>query len=118
MAKVNIKSPRDRQLKVRLTEAEYALLANHAKNTGQTMASLAREKLQIDTENPPQEISRRHYVQVDPELIRQISRLGKNLNQIARKVNHSGVTDPLDLIVHLLSIERRLKQIQDAHQIS
>ncbi len=111
---------KDRQLKVRLTEDEFAKLKKAADADGVTLANYARRQLDLDTvkRSPIGMMTYRKYTPVDPDLLRQISRLGNNLNQIARRVNQNDFQTSLDLLKTLLTIERRLKQVQDAHQIS
>lgn len=116
----NKKATKGRQLKVRLTEDEFARLKKAAEGDGVTMADFARRQLALDTVNrsPTGSMAYRKFTPVDPDLLRQISRLGNNLNQIARRVNQYDFDTSLDLLQALLTIERRLKQVQDAHQIS
>ena len=54
----------------------------------------------------------------DPNLIREISRIGNNLNQIARVVNQSGdQLEVFSLIKNLRSIEIHLERVIDFHLI-
>lgn len=116
----NKRATKDRQLKVRLSEDEFARLKKAADGEGLTMANFARRQLALDVvkRSPSGSISFRKFTPVDPGLLRQLSRLGNNLNQIARRVNQGGFDASFDLLKELLIIERRLKQVQDAHQIS
>ena len=54
----------------------------------------------------------RTYNDVNHELIRQLSAIGNNLNQIARRVNQE---EKFDVIPHLVSIENQLEKLLDAH---
>lgn len=114
------KVAKDKQLKVRLTDEEFIKLKKHADHEGITMANFARRQLALDvvSRSPTGHRHYRKFTPVDPDLIRQISRLGNNLNQIARRVNQGGFDAPLDLLELLLIIDRRLKQVLNAHQIS
>ncbi|MDX1749068.1 MAG: MobC family plasmid mobilization relaxosome protein [Methylophaga sp.] len=116
----NKKATKDKQLKIRLTEDEFAKLKKAADADGVTMANFARRQLALDVVNrsPTGSMAYRKFTPVDPDLLRQISRLGNNLNQIARRVNQDDFDTSLELLQALLTIERRLKQVQDAHQIS
>ena len=61
-------------------------------------------------------------IEVDPQLLRQLSSIGNNLNQIAKIVNQKAKTDtPLDriaVITALYGIEQELKRIHNDHKIS
>jgi len=57
---------------------------------------------------------RRPAPKADPVLIRQISAIGNNLNQISRRVNAG---DKFDVILHLVTIEKQLKDLLDAYQV-
>lgn len=50
---------------------------------------------------------------VDPALLRELARIGNNLNQLARASNAG--TPPLDLLVQLQAIESELKQLKRLH---
>ncbi|WP_439503067.1 MobC family plasmid mobilization relaxosome protein [Methylophaga sp.] len=117
----NKKTPnKDRQLKVRLTDHEYTKLEDLASAQGITKADYVRQKLDLESvkRSPMKKIRARQFTPVDPSLLRQITRIGNNLNQIARKANGEGVDSTLALVEMLLVIERRLRQVQDAYQIS
>lgn len=111
---------KDRQLKVRLTDDEYTKLEDLASAEGITKADYVRQKLDLESVKrcPMKKIQARQFTPVDPSLLRQITRIGNNLNQIARKANGEGFDSSLALLEQLLGIERRLKQVQDAYQIS
>ena len=49
---------------------------------------------------------------VDPQLIREISAIGNNLNQISRRVNSREI---FDVQMSLVSIEKKLKRLLDAY---
>lgn len=55
---------------------------------------------------------------VDPILIRQIAYIGNNLNQIARSVNRTGVSSPIQIYAELEKIEKQLDQILEIHSVS
>ena len=50
--------------------------------------------------------------EVERERTRQVSRIGNNLNQIARWANtHKGAAEAVEVIVHLVAIERALRAL-------
>ena len=65
---------------------------------------------------------RRSPPQVDPELLRQLARMGGNLNQIARALNIAtktgNVVDVVELKVLLCSMERELIALRTSHKRS
>lgn len=50
---------------------------------------------------------------VDPVLLREIARIGNNLNQLAREKNAG--TPRFDLLVQLQAIDSELKQLKQLH---
>lgn len=116
---INSKSTKNAQLKIRLTRDEYAGFKLMAEKQGKTLANLAREKLNLEAVNrtPLSSKSQRSYTKADPQLIREIARIGNNLNQLARKANQSGMSDLEDFIITLINIERSLKRVLHAHKI-
>ena len=78
---------RSKQVLFRLTEAEYRHLARQAQVAGLRIAPYLRA-LVLGSElkpKPPDEW---------PELVRQVSGIGRNINQIARLANAGGRVDP------------------------
>jgi hypothetical protein len=55
---------------------------------------------------------------VDPNLIRQISWIGNNMNQIARVTNSLSSVNSLSIIAELSNIESKLDQILELHSVS
>lgn len=55
---------------------------------------------------------------VDPSLLRQLARLGNNLNQIARRVNSKdwATIDRLHVVAALAGIERELEELRAQHR--
>jgi len=71
---------RQKSLKVRLTDAEYAQLKQQA--DGRPMASYLRSLCLGSTAMPSNT-----QTSVNPQLLRQLAGIGNNTNQIARRVN-------------------------------
>ncbi len=104
-------------LRCRVTKAEYALLKARAENSQTSMAELMRNALGLVEAKRP-----RPTPKADPQLIRQIAGIGNNLNQIAHRLNRDAVMgfmlpmDALALASELVTIERQLSRILEAHQ--
>ena len=106
---------RSKSIKIRVSEQEKSALLSRAGDM--TLADFLRE-LGLGRDpvpQPKQEKSRkfRDPPPVDPALLREIARIGNNLNQLARASNAG--TPALDLLVQLRAIELELKQLQQLH---
>jgi hypothetical protein len=64
---------------------------------------------------PVRKEPKREYTKVDPDLVFQLSAIGNNLNQIARRLNQK---EKLDILPHLVAIENQLERLMDAYQVS
>lgn len=111
---------RDKEISIRLTSAEAACVRAIAKSTGSNMADLIRTRLL--SAGAVLEPVGRHPVagkalsnKGDPELARQVARLGSNLNQIARAVNRqagqASHIDVIKLLAIMLAIEQQVSQL-------
>ena len=98
---------RKREIKIRLTEEEY--LEIRARCDRARLAEWLRE-LALGQRK------RRQTPTVDPALLRQISAIGNNLNQIARWCNQNGAADAVNVSAALVAINRELREIQLASQ--
>lgn len=84
--------PLTRQLRIRLTESEHAALEQEAREAGLTVSDVVRQRLTkrrgasakraMDRAAAPVQ-----EVQMAPELFAQLSRIGNNLNQMAKAFN-------------------------------
>lgn len=86
----NPKEPRSEIVKIRLTPTEKRLLETRAKERNTTFARLIRDAVLNNPEtSEPRTTPRRQIIvhTADPALVREISRIGNNLNQIARRLN-------------------------------
>lgn len=93
----------------RCTPVEKALLLERAHGAGVTLSVLMREALSlVDARR------RRPLPKADPTLLRELGRIGGNLNQVARWLNSAGASgtcrdvDALVVATQLLAIERAL----------
>ncbi len=79
-----------RRIFVRVTSAEYDSIKKNAIKSGLSMSEYARRSLVGERvmSAPPVEFI---------ELIREVKRVGSNLNQVTRKLNALGIAHPLEL---------------------
>lgn len=78
------------QIHFRVTSSEYESIKNNADKSGLSLSEYARRSLVGEKvmAAPPAEFG---------ELIREIKRIGSNLNQVLRKLNALGIAHPLEL---------------------
>lgn len=101
---------RSKDVRIRLTPAEYATLLAMAERAGLSLGGYARQAL-LEAE-PPRQARRPPIERAElAKLLGQIGRIGSNLNQIARHANVEGrFTD--EAALHQLCDE--LRSIRDA----
>lgn len=93
---------RDSWIKVRVSQDEKSGFEKKAADAGLTVAGLIRQSLTRSN------IQSKH----TKEVVREIARVGNNLNQIARWCNiHKNGADALEVAQHLVEIERLLDEI-------
>ena len=59
---------------------------------------------------------RREPPRVDHDLLRELARMGNNLNQLARAANRRGPVPATALLVRLIEIDRELSALRAAHE--
>ena len=103
---------RTKEIKIRLTEQEHQILLG--KKTGAELATWIRDTcLQTDTPK------KKPIKTADPELLRQLTRIGGNLNQIAKHTNTDvlgGKIDCLRLLGELAIIREQLGKLSESHR--
>ena len=101
---------RDQLVQLRCSKVERARWQQKAEASGQSLSAFLRELL----DGAPVR-RRRRTAPVDPALLRELARVGNNLNQLSRWCNRdkSGV-DALTVIVSLIEIDRELRLIREA----
>ena len=88
-------------VKLRVTPAEKEAIAAKADAQGQTVTDFIRQRA-LDY--------RLRQTPLEKEHIRQLARIGANLNQLARWVNiHKNRAEVIDVLAALVSLERELK---------
>jgi hypothetical protein len=103
---------RDKFIHVKLSEEERSEWQKLAQSEGVTLADLIRQRLGAAEVGRGPKPRKRLTQNADPELIRQLARIGNNLNQIAGWVNtHKKNIEAVSVISHLIAIERSLSTI-------
>ena len=88
-------------VKLRVTPAEKAAIIAKADAQGQTVTDFIRQRA-LDY--------RLRQTPLEKEHVRQLARIGANLNQLARWVNiHKGRAEAIDVLTALVSLERELR---------
>jgi hypothetical protein len=110
MGRPKLHITRDRQFNVGLTATELAEVQRAARLAGMRPVDYGRAKLL----SKPGRIARAEYAvrQLDPLLLVALSRIGNNLNQIARRLNELALPVPEDLDPLLAEIRSILASVQ------
>ena len=88
-------------VKLRVTPAEKDAITAKADSQGQTVTDFIRQRA-LDY--------RLRQTPLEKDRVRQLARIGVNLNQLARWVNiHKGRAEVIEVLVALVSLERELK---------
>lgn len=89
-------------VKLRVTPAEKEAIAAKAEAQGQTVTDFIRQRA-LDY--------RLRQTPLEKERVRQLARIGVNLNQLARWANvHKSRAETIDVLAALVSLERELKE--------
>jgi len=101
---------RNKWIHIRVTDAERQAWQLIAQSHQLTVADLIRRKLGESQPTGRQPKRRKRLCQqADPVLIRELARIGNNLNQIARWANtYKFAAEAITVCVHLLAIQRLL----------
>lgn len=107
MGRPKLEITRDRQFNVGLTASELADVQRSARMAGMRPVDFARAKLLSKSGHFTRMA---HSIrQLDPLLLVQLSRIGNNLNQIARALNELSVEMPADLAPLLAELRSILR---------
>ena len=120
------KAVRERTFKVRLSETEYQLL--DANNPYGSIAKLLRQaavekatkihnsKVEDDQKIKTTKLVEASYSKTERTLILELSRIGNNINQIAKAINidiaSTGAFDKVKLLHLLISIDQQLRELR------
>lgn len=98
---------KDRIVKVRCTEDQLESWSAKAKAADVSLSDLVRTHLD------GAKFRRRRRVEVDPALLRELARIGNNLNQIARWANHrKSAGEAVQVIGRLAAIDEELSSLR------
>jgi hypothetical protein len=103
---------RTREIKIRLTDSEHQRLLDRCDRT-----HLAEWLRQLGLGEYT--ARKRRLPDVAPELLRQVSGIGNNLNQIARRLNQLDGLNPTErvsLLAVLNSLDRNLGELLEQHR--
>jgi len=103
---------RTKEIKIRMTETEHQRLLERCDRI-----HLAEWLRQLGLGE--QTARKRPVPEVAPELLRQVSGMGNNLNQIARRLNQSDSLTPserVSLLSILNSLDRQLGELLEQHR--
>ena len=98
-------------IKLRSSTAERARWQALAAGKGVTLSELIRSRLDGLRLRP-----RREPPPVAPELLRELARIGNNLNQLARVANRREPVTATALLARLIEIDRELGALRAAHR--
>ena len=120
------KAVRERTFKVRLSETEYQLL--DANNPYGSIAKLLRQaavekatkihnsKVEDDQKIKTTKLVEASYSKTERTLILELSRIGNNINQIAKAINidiaSTGAFDKVKLLHLLISIDQQIRELR------
>ena len=98
-------------IKIRTNPEEKRQWQSLAKNRGVSLSELVRSLLS------GQRLRKRRVApSVDPVLLRDLARIGNNLNQLAHAANRYQPVPATALLVRLIEIDRELSAIRQAHE--
>lgn len=100
-------------VKVRATSEQRGRWQAVAAAKGVSLSELVRQGLDGVRARP-----RRHQPRaVDPELVRELARVGNNLNQLARWANREkGGAEAVAVVARLIELDRELAALRRAHE--
>lgn len=98
-------------IKLRTSNAERARWQELAAARGVSLSELIRSRL-----DGTRLRSRREPPPVAPDLLRELARIGNNLNQLARAANRREPVTATALLARLIEIDRELAGLRAAHQ--
>ncbi|MFV0515713.1 MAG: MobC family plasmid mobilization relaxosome protein [Jhaorihella sp.] len=98
-------------IKVRATAVERARWQALASGRGVSLSELIRSRL-----DGTRLRSRREPPPVAPDLLRELARIGNNLNQLAHAANRREPLTATALLTRLVEIDRELSVLRTAHQ--
>jgi hypothetical protein len=102
-------SQKYKQIKVNFTPIVYEKLSQIADEKGITKAKLIRDFLGAKIADEREPKRKRIHKTADPKLLYHLSKIGGNLNQIAKHLNEGNKLD-FQVLSELVAIEKSLKE--------
>jgi hypothetical protein len=103
---------RDKWVHVKVSESEKDSWSRLAESSGLTLADLIRQQLGAAEMVHREPVKKRRIKRVDPALIRELAKIGNNLNQMSRWANtYKSDAEAMAVLRALLSVERQLADI-------
>jgi hypothetical protein len=103
---------RDKWVHIKVSESERDSWSRLAEANGTTLADLIRQQLGAADMVHREPVKKRRAKRVDPAWIRELAKVGNNLNQIARWANtYKSSAEVMAVLRALLSVERQLSEI-------
>lgn len=99
------------KIEIRTTVEEKRRWQEIAKNRDVSLSELVRSFL-----NTQHLRKRREVPKVHPDLLRELARIGNNLNQIAHAANRRAPVPAAALLVQLIEIDRELASLRASHE--
>jgi hypothetical protein len=99
------------KIEIRTTAEEKRRWQEIAENRGVSLSELVRSFL-----NTQRLRKRREVPKVHPDLLRELARIGNNLNQIAHAANRRAPVPAAALLVQLIEIDRELASLRASHE--
>lgn len=99
------------RIEIRTTPEEKRHWQEIAENKGVSLSELVRSSL-----GGLRLRKRREAPKVAPELLRELARIGNNLNQLAYAANRRQPLESVALLIRLIEIDRELAAIRQAHE--
>lgn len=99
------------RIEIRTTPEEKRHWQEIAENKGVTLSELVRSSL-----GGLRLRKRREAPRVAPDLLRELARIGNNLNQLAHAANRRRPLETTALLIRLIEIDRELAAIRAAHE--
>lgn len=100
-------------IKIRATDEQRTRWHATAEARGVSLSDLVRQGL-----DGVRAVRRRHQPRsVDPDLLRELARIGNNLNQLARWANREKqAADAVAVVARLIELDRELSALRRAHE--
>lgn len=101
------------KIEIRVSSSEKQRWQGIAKDRGVSLSELVRSLLNGQRSRQPRRLSK-----IDPSLLRELARIGNNLNQIARAANRREPVPAVALLAPLIGIDRELAALRAVHERS